>query len=92
MRKYQIKFSDAFYRSCFISGLKDAIRSEVKMLCPSTMMESLGLATLVEENIKTQKCSKSTFIPFRNMVSQRPPITPAPITAHIKHFSEAEMR
>ena len=35
-------FTDAFYRSCFISGLKNAIRSEVQMFCPNIMMETLG--------------------------------------------------
>ena len=52
VREYEIEFerlsnhteglSDAFYRSCFISGLKDGIRYEVKMFCPSIMMESIG--------------------------------------------------
>ena len=36
-------FSDAFYRICFISDLKDTICSDVKMFCPNTMMEILGL-------------------------------------------------
>ena len=45
VREYQTKFEklanhtegfpDAFYLSCFISGLKDAIRSEVKMFFPT---------------------------------------------------------
>ena len=64
MREYRIKFEkltnhtegffDAFYKSCFISGLKDAIRSEVKMFYPNTMMESLGLDKLVEDKIMAQ--------------------------------------
>ena len=56
------------------------------------MMEAPGLAKLVEENIIAQQRSKSTFVPFRNMVSQIPSITPTPRTAPIKHFSEAEMQ
>ena len=101
MREYQIEFdklanhikgfSDAFYMSCFISGLKDAIRSEVKLLFPRTMMESLGLAKLEKENIIAQQHSKSTFVPFINMVSQRPPIVPTPITSPIKNLSGDEM-
>ena len=101
MREYRIKFEkltnhtegffDAFYKSCFISGLKDAIRSEFKLLFPSTMMESLGLTKLEKENIIAQQHSKSTFVPFINMVSQRPPIMLTPRTSPIKHFSEAGM-
>ena len=85
-------FPDAFYMICFISGMKDTIRSKVKMLYPITMMESLGLDNLAEDKIITQQHSKSTFVPFINMVSQRPPITPVPRTTLIKHFSEAKMR
>ena len=80
MREYQTEFeklanhtkglSDAFYRSCFISGLKDAIQSEVKMFCPNTMMEILGLDKLAEDNIRAQKRSKSTFVPFKNLASK----------------------
>jgi len=102
VREYQIEFEklanhteglfDEFFRSYFVSGLKDVIQSDVKMFRPSTMMEALGLAKLAEDKIIAQQCSKSTFVPFRNMVSQRPPIMPAPRTTPIKHLFEAEMR
>ena len=59
--EYQIEFEklandteglpNAFYLSCFISGMKDAIHSEVKMFPPRTMMEALGLAKLAEDKI-----------------------------------------
>ena len=49
------------------------------------------LDKLVEDKIIAQQHSKFTFVPFRNMVSQRPPIFPAPRTTPIKHLSEAEM-
>ena len=62
------------------------------MLCPNTVMEALGLAKLAEYKIMAQQCSKSTSVPFKNMVPQRPPIPPAPRTNPIKHLSEAEMR
>ena len=101
MREYQIKFeklvdpteglSDAFYRSCFISGLTNTIRSEVNMICPNTMMEAPGLAKLAEDKIRAQQRSKSTFVPFRNIVPQRPPIMSTPRTALIKHLSEVNM-
>ena len=102
MREYQSEFEklanhieglfDALYKSCFINGLKDTIRSKVKMFCPNTMMEALGLAKLVEEKIRAQQHSKFTFVPFRNMVPQRPQMPPAPIATPIKHLSEAEMQ
>ena len=41
--------SDAFYRSCFISGIKDIVRSDITMFCPNTMMEILGWAKLAED-------------------------------------------
>ena len=50
------------------------------------------LAKLVEDKIIAHQRSKSTFVPFRNMVPQRHPIPPTPRTTPIKHLSEAEMR
>ena len=54
-------------------------------------MESLGLAKLAEDKIMDQQPSKSTIVPFRNMVPERPPIPPAPRTIPIKHLYEAKM-
>ena len=62
------------------------------MFNPNRMMEALGLDNLAEDKIIAQQHSKSNFVPLRNMVSQRPPITLAPITTFIKHLSEADMR
>ena len=102
MREYQTQFEklakhreglfDAFYRSCFLCGMKDAIQYEVEMFYPSTMMEARGLDKLAGDKIIAQQQYKSNFVPFRNMVSQRPPITLAPRTTPIKHLSEAKMR
>ena len=101
MREYQTEFEklanhiegfpDAFYMSCFISGMKDAIQSEVNMFCPNTMMEILGLDKLVEDKIKAQQRPKSTFVPFSNKVSQRCPIPLTPRPTPIKHLSEFKM-
>ena len=52
--KHTEGFPDAFYMSCFISGLKDTIRSEVNMFYPNIMMEILGLAKLIEDKIRDQ--------------------------------------
>ena len=101
MREYQTKFEkltnhtegfpDAFYLGFFISGLKDAICSEVKKFCLDTMMEALRLAKLAEDNIRAQQRSKSTLVPFIPMVPQRTQKPPTPRTTSIKHLSEAEM-
>ena len=100
VREYQTKFEklanhteglyDAFYMSCFISGLKDVVRSEVKMLCPNTMTKAIGLDKLEEGKIIAQQFSKSNFVPFINMVPQIPRITQSPRTTPIKHLSKAE--
>ena len=39
-----------------------------------------------------QQFSKSTFVPFRNMVPQRPTIPPAPRHTLIKNVSESDMQ
>ena len=82
----------AFYMSCFISGMKDAIQSEVKMFFPNTMIESLVLDNFTEDRIMAPQRSKSTFVPLRNMVPQRPQIPPPPRNTPIKYFSEVEMQ
>ena len=101
VKEYQTKFEklanhtkglpDDFYWSCFISDLKDAIHSEVKMFSPNTMMEALGLAKLAEDKMAAQQRSKSSFVPFRTTGSPRPPVLPAPRSPPIKHLSETEM-
>ena len=52
----------------------------------------LGLAKLTEDNIRAQHHPKSTFVPFRNMVSQRHPIRSTPRPTPIKDLSKAKMR
>ena len=56
------------------------------------MMEILVLDNLAEDKIRDQQRPKSTFVPFRNMVPQRPQILPALKTTPIKHLSEAKMQ
>ena len=102
MREYHIEFEkltnhierlyDAFYKSCFNSGVKDAIRYKVKIVFLGTMIESKGLDKLMEEKIIDKKCSNSTFVLFKKMISQITSITPSPRTTHFNHFSEVEMR
>ena len=70
------------------------IQSDLRLTCSraNTMMEILGLDKLAEDKIKAQQRPKSTFVPFKNMVSQRHPIPPTPRPTPIKHLYEAEMQ
>ena len=56
------------------------------------MMEALRLAKFTEDKIQAQQRSKSSFVPFRNMGSQRPPIPLASRSPPIKHLSKTEMQ
>jgi uncharacterized coiled-coil protein SlyX len=40
---------------CFIAGLRDEIRLDVKVKQPSTLLDAIGVARLVEERIQLQK-------------------------------------
>jgi len=40
---------DTFFTSCFISGLKEELKTEVKMFNPRTMMDAITLAKLAED-------------------------------------------
>jgi len=46
---------DAFYQSCFISGLKEEVQVEVKMLYPNNMIAKIGLSKLVEDRFNAQR-------------------------------------
>ena len=46
---------DAFFTSCFISGLKEEIRLEVKMFNPKTMMDAIALAKLTEDKANAHR-------------------------------------
>ena len=46
---------DAFFTSCFISGLKEEIRLEVKMFNPKTMMDAIALAKLAKDKANAHR-------------------------------------
>ena len=54
---------------CFIAGLKDDIRLDVKLKKPQTLTEAIGVARLIEERNNLQNRSNS---PFRNQLSTPP--------------------
>lgn len=65
LTSYQIEFENLsnqvddlpyhFLVGCFISGLKDEIRLEVKIKQPRILADAIGVARLVEEKINIQK-------------------------------------
>ena len=56
---------------CFIAGLKDDIRLDVKLKKPRTLTEAIGVARLIEEHNNLQNTSNS---PFQNQLSTPPPL------------------
>ncbi|KAH9699109.1 hypothetical protein KPL71_024219 [Citrus sinensis] len=84
-----------FFVQCFVSGLRDAIKNQVAMFQPKTLIQAVGLALLQESTleamIKEAKASTRTMsshvIPTveskRNFMGQIPPI---------KRISAAEMQ
>nr|GFC00293.1 transposon Ty3-G Gag-Pol polyprotein [Tanacetum cinerariifolium] len=66
----------SFLGGCFIGGLKDEIRLEVKLKKPRRLMEAMGMARLVEEK---NNLARKPFTPNRN-VSNPGILGPAPTT------------
>ena len=46
---------------CFIAGLRDEIRLDVKVKQPRTLLDTIGVARLVEERTQLQRKSTSVF-------------------------------
>nr|GEY66393.1 uncharacterized protein [Tanacetum cinerariifolium] len=57
-------FSKSFLVGCFIGGLKDEIRLEVKLKKPRRLVEAMGMARLVEEK---DNLARKPFTPNRNV-------------------------
>jgi hypothetical protein len=69
--------TDAFFRECFISGLKEEIRAHVLMDRPSTWVEATKRAKEAQQVVSSQN-RKPSFIP-------RPkPVTPTAPSAPLK--------
>lgn len=52
---------DTYLVGCFVAGLKDEIRLDVKIKKPRTLVEAIGVSRLIEERNSIQK--RSTTIP-----------------------------
>jgi hypothetical protein len=47
--------TEEFFVECFISGLKDVVRSQVVMFQPNTLSQAIGLALLQEKTMEVQR-------------------------------------
>nr|GEZ49022.1 hypothetical protein [Tanacetum cinerariifolium] len=68
---------ESFLVCCFIGGLKDEIRLEVKLKKPRRLVKAMGMARLVEEK---NNLARKPFTPNRN-VSNPGILGPAPTTS-----------
>ena len=61
-------YSDAFFRKCFISGLKDEIRAHVLMARPESWVEATKRAKEAQQVVSSQN-QKPSFIPLPKLVN-----------------------
>jgi hypothetical protein len=66
--------TDAFFRECFISGLKEDIRAHVLMARPTTWVEATKKAKEAQNRLFPLKTCKPSFIPRPKSVN---PTTPS---------------
>jgi hypothetical protein len=78
--------SDAFFRECFISGLKDEICAHVLMARPQSWVEATKRAKEAQQVVSSQNW-KPSFIPRTKPVNPTPPSTPL----KIQKLTRAEM-
>jgi hypothetical protein len=70
--------SDAFFRECFISGLKDEIQAHVLMARPQSWVEATKRAKEAQHIISSQN-HKPSFIPYPKPVNPTTPSAPLKI-------------
>ena len=112
MKDYQSQFESLanrivglpppFYLSCFVSGLKPAIRREVQAFQPLSLTQAVSLAKLQEEKLadRTPYSAKSTYsaapavVPTTTGSSFRPTLSVAPpkTSPAIKRLSPDELQ
>jgi hypothetical protein len=78
--------TDAFFRECFISGLKEEIRAHVLMARPTTWVEDTKKAKEAQQIVSSQN-RKPSFIPRPKPVNPNTPSTPL----KIQKLTRAEM-
>jgi hypothetical protein len=77
---------DAFFRECFISGLKDEIRAHVLMARPKSWVEATKRAKEAQQVVSSQN-RKPSFIPHPKPVNPTTPSAPL----KIQKLTRAEM-
>jgi hypothetical protein len=65
--------SDAFFRECFISGIKDEIRAHVLMAQPQSWVDATKIAKESQQVVSSQN-HKPSFIPRTKPITPTPPI------------------
>ena len=70
--------SDAFFRECFISGLKDDICAHVLMDLPHSLVDATKRAKESQQVVSSQN-RKPSCIPHTKPVTPTPPSTPLKI-------------
>jgi hypothetical protein len=78
--------TDAFFRECFISGLKEEIRAHVLMARPTTWVEATKKAKEAQQIVSSQNHNPS-FIPHPKLVNPTTPSAPL----KIQKLTRAEM-
>jgi hypothetical protein len=78
--------TDAFFRECFISGLKDDIQAHVLMARPSSWVEATKKAKEAQQFVSSQN-RKPSFIPHPKPVNPTTPSTPL----KIQKFTRVEL-
>jgi hypothetical protein len=78
--------TDAFFRECFISGLKGEIRAHVLMARPSSWVEATKRAKEAQQVVSSQN-RKPSFIPLPKLVTPTTPFAPL----KIQKLTRAEM-
>jgi len=64
---------ESFLLDCFVGGLKEDIRLEVKLKKPCTMTDAMGLSRLVEEKLNLQRqLTSSTRVTNFNSLPKGP--------------------
>jgi hypothetical protein len=78
--------TDAFFRECFISGLKEEIRAHVLMAQPTTWVEATKKSKEAQQIVSSQN-RKPSFIPHPKPVNPTTPFAPL----KIQKLTRAEM-
>jgi hypothetical protein len=63
---------EKFLIGCFIAGLRDDIRIDVKIKQPGTLADTIGVARLIEKRNQLQKRPNNNSVSNQFMQQQRP--------------------